>query len=55
MASYKTCPHGDADRVSLAGTLVRALLAEGKAPPPEVTRPEVAAILIEAARASAKP
>ncbi len=50
MASYKTCPHGDADRVIFSGTKVRSLLAEGKAPPPEVTRPEVAAILIEAAR-----
>jgi sulfate adenylyltransferase len=50
MASYKTCPHGDADRVIFSGTQVRSLLAEGKAPPPEVTRPEVAAILIEAAK-----
>jgi ATP sulfurylase len=54
MASYKTCPHGDTDRVIFSGTKVRSLLAEGKAPPPEVTRPEVAAILIEAARADAK-
>ena len=50
MASFKTCPHRDEDRVIFSGTKVRALLAEGKAPPAEVTRPEVAAILIEAAR-----
>ena len=50
MASVKTCPHGDADRLTLSGTKLRGLLAEGRAPPPEITRAEIAAILIEAAR-----
>ncbi len=48
MASSKSCPHGPETRVSLSGTAVRALLKEGKLPPPEFSRPEVAQILIEA-------
>jgi len=52
MASAKTCPHPERDRVSLSGTAVRAMLREGRIPPPEFTRPEVARILI---RAFAKP
>jgi sulfate adenylyltransferase len=54
MATAKTCPHGKADHVFLSGTQVRALLAESKVPPPEMTRPEIAQLLLEAALASAK-
>ena len=50
MASYKTCPHGDEDRLLLSGTKVREMLRAGEAPPPEYTRPEMAAILVEAMR-----
>jgi sulfate adenylyltransferase len=50
MASFKTCPHSDADRLLLSGTKVRELLRAGQAPPPEYTRPELAKILIEAMR-----
>ncbi len=50
MASYKTCPHEDADRLLLSGTKVRELLRAGQAPPPEYTRPELAKILIDAMR-----
>ena len=48
MASDKTCPHGAGERVILSGTRLRELLAAGQAPPPEVVRPEVARILIDA-------
>jgi sulfate adenylyltransferase len=50
MASYKTCPHSDADRLILSGTKVREMLRAGEAPPPEFTRPELAAILVKAMR-----
>lgn len=50
MASYKTCPHEAAEHVSLSGTKLRAMLAGGEMPPPELTRPEVAQVLMKAYR-----
>lgn len=55
MASAKTCPHPERDRVSLSGTAVRAMLREGRMPPPEFTRPEVARILIRAFATGQRP
>ncbi len=42
MATPKTCPHDKEFHIFLSGTQVRTLLHEGKVPPPEMTRPEVA-------------
>ncbi len=52
MVSSKTCPHTPAQQVSLSGTKVRELLVAGQLPPPEVSRKEVAEVLIEAMRVS---
>jgi sulfate adenylyltransferase len=45
MATGKTCPHSDADRIHISGTEQRAMLAEGADVPLEFSRPEVVKIL----------
>ena len=49
IVSLKTQPP-DADAFSVSGTKLREMLRAGQVPPPEITRPEVAQILIEAMR-----
>jgi sulfate adenylyltransferase len=45
MATTRTCPHDPGAHVALSGTRVRRLLREGRRPPPEYSRPEVADVL----------
>ena len=47
MASGRTCPHDDADRLQVSGTQLRKSLAEGSDVPPEFSRPEVLEVLRE--------
>jgi len=45
MASGRTCPHDDADRLLVSGTKLRKWLSEGEPVPAEFSRPEVLAVL----------
>lgn len=47
MASSRTCPHEEKDRLLLSGTKLRKMLSEGGEVPAEFSRPEVLAILRE--------
>ncbi|HCI12693.1 MAG TPA: sulfate adenylyltransferase [Gallionellaceae bacterium] len=47
MASGRTCPHDDADRLQVSGTQLRKMLSEGEEVPTEFSRPEVLEILRE--------
>jgi sulfate adenylyltransferase len=47
MASGRTCPHADSERLLVSGTKLRKWLSEGSSVPPEFSRPEVLAILRE--------
>jgi len=48
MATTRTCPHNQGQRIILSGTRVRQMLRAGEALPVEFTRPDVAEILREA-------
>ncbi len=48
MATTKTSPSNPQERIHLSGTKVREMLRRGELPPPQFSRPEVAAELIKA-------
>ena len=47
MASTRTCPHDESQRLSISGTQVRQMLSTGQEIDPHFSRPEVLAILRE--------
>ena len=52
MATTKTSPSKPEERIHLSGTKVREMLRRGELPPPEFSRPEVAAELARAMQAA---
>ena len=52
MATAKTSPATKEERIHLSGTKVRAMLREGKTPPPQFSRPKVAEELARAMKVS---
>lgn len=44
-ATQKTSPFGPEQRIFISGTKMREMLGKGELPPPEIARPEIAAIL----------
>lgn len=52
MATAKTSPATKEERIHLSGTKVRAMLREGKTPPPQFSRPKVAEELARAMKTS---
>ncbi len=47
IASMKTCPHSQQEKLMISGTDLRKMLSEGKRPPKEFSRPEVIEILTQ--------
>ncbi len=47
MATSKTCPHPESDRLNISGTELRRMFAAGEDIPAEFSRPEVVAVLRE--------
>jgi sulfate adenylyltransferase len=47
IASEKTCPHGETDKLSFSGTKLRNMFIAGETPPKEFLRPEVAQTIQE--------
>jgi len=45
MATDKTCPHAEEDRLTISGTRLRAMFAKRETIPPEFSRPEVVQVL----------
>ena len=45
MATGKTCPHGEADRLNISGTRLREMFANREPVPAEFSRPEVVEVL----------
>lgn len=47
VVNEKTCPHQSSEHINFSGTKIREMLIQGKIPPPELMRPEVAKIILD--------
>jgi sulfate adenylyltransferase len=47
IASEKTCPHGEEDKLAFSGTKLRKMFADGEVPPKEFMRPEVSQAIMK--------
>ncbi len=47
IATEKTCPHPEEDRLNFSGTKLRKMFTEGQTPPKEFMRPEVAQVITQ--------
>ena len=46
VVNEKTCPHPAPEHIEFSGTKIREMLVQGKIPPPELMRPEVARVIL---------
>ncbi len=46
VVNEKICPHPPSEHINFSGTKIREMLIQGKIPPPELMRPEVAKIIL---------
>ncbi len=46
VVNEKICPHQPSEHINFSGTKIREMLIQGKIPPPELMRPEVAKIIL---------
>ena len=46
VVNSKICPHKGEEIITFSGTKIRKMLTEGKVPPPELMRPEVAEVIL---------
>ncbi|MGP8057540.1 MAG: sulfate adenylyltransferase [Nitrososphaerales archaeon] len=47
IATERTCPHGEDERLNFSGTKLRKMFADGQMPPKEFMRPEVAQVIAQ--------
>jgi len=47
VVNEKTCPHPPQEHINFSGTKIREILIQGKIPPPELMRPEVAKVILD--------
>lgn len=46
VVNEKICPHPSSEHINFSGTKIREMLVQGRTPPPELMRPEVARVIL---------